>query len=104
MSDDDPFAEPTDTDKTIVNLRPGGRPPAAPPPASEPMAAPPPQAPAAQPRPAGGPQVVDVKQAGTGMNPLNAAASPLFALVGRIRNRAQHNNPETLRSSVVSEI
>ena len=38
------------------------------------------------------------------MNPLNAAASTLFSLVARIRNRAQHSNPDALRQSVVNEI
>ncbi|HEU0220610.1 MAG TPA: type IVB secretion system protein IcmH/DotU, partial [Paracoccaceae bacterium] len=47
---------------------------------------------------------VDLGQGATGMNPLNAAAAPLFALVGRIRNRAQHPNPEALRQAVVREI
>ncbi|MEM9784054.1 MAG: type IVB secretion system protein IcmH/DotU, partial [Pseudomonadota bacterium] len=40
----------------------------------------------------------------TGLNPLNAAAATLFSLVGRIRNRAQHANPEALRESVIAEI
>ena len=38
------------------------------------------------------------------MNPLNAAAATLFALVSRIRNRAQHPDPDALRRSVVAEI
>jgi type VI secretion system protein ImpK len=40
----------------------------------------------------------------TGMNRLNACAAPLFALASRIRNRAQHLDPEKLRQSVVAEI
>src|SRR5690606_7807955 len=40
----------------------------------------------------------------TGMNTLNACASPLFALISRIRNRAQHVDPDKLRTSVVSEV
>jgi type VI secretion system protein ImpK len=40
----------------------------------------------------------------TGANPLNAAASTLFALVSRIRNRAQHPDPDALRRSVVAEV
>lgn len=105
MSDDDPFAEASDTEKTVVNLRPGGRAaPAAPPPQAAP-AAPVQAAPAAPASPPPGqPQVVDLKLAGSGMNPMNAAAASLFALVGRIRNRAQHNNPDALRAAVVREI
>ena len=40
----------------------------------------------------------------TGMNKINAAAATLFSLVSRIRNRAQHMDPEKLRRSVVSEV
>ena len=40
----------------------------------------------------------------TGPNPLNAAAATLFALVSRIRNRAQHPDPDALRRSVVAEV
>jgi type VI protein secretion system component VasF len=40
----------------------------------------------------------------TGLNPLNASAATLFALVSRIRNRAQHADPDALRRSVVAEI
>ncbi len=40
----------------------------------------------------------------TGPNPVNAAAASLFALIGRIRNRAQHADPEELRRAVVAEI
>jgi type VI secretion system protein ImpK len=38
------------------------------------------------------------------MNALNKAASSLFALVARIRNRAQHADPAGLRQSVITEI
>jgi type VI secretion system protein ImpK len=38
------------------------------------------------------------------MNPLNAAASTLFSLNSRIRNRAQHMDPDALRRSVVAEV
>ncbi len=40
----------------------------------------------------------------TGMNTLNACAAPLFALIRRIRNRAQHVDPDKLRQSVVAEV
>ena len=40
----------------------------------------------------------------TGLNTINASASQIFALIGRIRNRAQHNDPAALRNSVVKEI
>lgn len=135
-NDDDPFAEPNDTEKTIVNLRPGGRAPAP----QQPAYAPPPQQGFGQPQPPpqqgfGQPQqgfgqqqqqgfgqqqppaqpvqpqmpqqparAAEASFALTGMNTLNAAASQIFALIGRIRNRAQHNDPAALRNSVVKEI
>ncbi|MGD9862259.1 MAG: type VI secretion system protein TssL, long form, partial [Pseudodonghicola sp.] len=40
----------------------------------------------------------------TGMNQLIACASTLFALISRIRNRAQHMDPDKLRQSVVAEV
>ncbi len=97
-NEDDPFAEPGDTEKTVVNLNPGGRKPDV-----TPAAPAQPSAPAATTPPATA-TAVDIQDASSGMNPLNAAAAPLFALVGRIRNRAQHNDPAALRNSVIREI
>jgi type VI secretion system protein ImpK len=112
MSQEDPFAEPDDGEKTVIRPNPGGRRPgvaAAAPPVSAPPAAPAAgrpadvtgapatQAPAAQSDGA-------IAGAMTGMNPLNASAATLFALVSRIRNRAQHPDPDALRRSVVAEI
>jgi type VI secretion system protein ImpK len=107
MAGKDPFAEPGDGERTVIRPNPGGRrpmpaAPAAPPP---PMAASPapgrdPAPPPATPR---APEDA-VAAAMTGMNPLNAAAATLFALVGRVRNRAQHPDPEALRKAVIGEI
>jgi len=95
MSEDDPFAEPNDTDRTVIRPNPGGRRPS--------VAAAPPQEPA--PRVEAAPRTDAKPEVGaTGMNPLNAAATTLFALVSRIRNRAQHADPEALRRSVVAEV
>lgn len=112
--DDDPFAEPQDTDKTVIRPNPGGRrasiadPNAVPPPAPDPAPPPAPDPQQAAPAPvveAVDPSVAAALEAGqTGLNPLNAAAATLFSLVSRIRNRAQHRDPEALRQSVVSEI
>lgn len=98
MNRDDPFAEPSDTERTVVNINPGGRRPPQ-------QAAPPQPGPAAAPPgpPPGAPQT-DLAQGATGLNPLNAAAAPLFSLIGRIRNRAQHPDPDALRENVVREI
>ncbi|MEM6939699.1 MAG: type IVB secretion system protein IcmH/DotU [Pseudomonadota bacterium] len=117
MSDNDPFAEPDDTDKTVIRPNPGGRrpaaasaaAPAAPAPIQEPMEAPvdamgipAAAAPAPQARTADGPQETEMVY--TGMNQLTAVAAPLFSLISRIRNRAQHMDPDKLRSSVVAEV
>ncbi len=139
MSNDDPFAEANDTEKTVIRPNPGGRltggypapqQPAAPPPQQpqqpygDPTAQPPAPGPAldsfgipapapaaqpaaaqaapgAAPRPQGGepPEIVI-----TGMNRINACAAPLFSLISRIRNRAQHMDPDKLRQSVVGEV
>ncbi|RMF37032.1 MAG: DotU family type IV/VI secretion system protein, partial [Alphaproteobacteria bacterium] len=102
MSRDDPFAEPSDTEKTVIQINPGGRRDA---PAAPAQPAAPAAAPQARPQPAtpSAPSL-DLGRFATGLNALNAAAAPLFALVGRIRNRAQHPNPDALRENVVREI
>jgi type VI secretion system protein ImpK len=125
MSDDDPFAEPDDTDRTVIRPNPGGRRPAAAPvpnPAAQPAPMAPqsgtssyddpagfgqqPVAPTPAPAPAAQPASADKSVASslTGMNPLNSAATTLFSLVSRIRNRAQHPDPEAMRRSVVAEV
>ena len=116
MNRDDPFAEPFDTDKTVIRPNPAGRRPTAPTPMPPPnqatqsgqerLATPPQnhgQGMASAP-PGSNVQDVPVAAGATGLNPLNAAASTLFSLVARIRNRAQHSNPAALRESVVAEI
>ena len=114
MSENDPFAEPSDTEQTVIKPNPLGR--RAAPPRVEPMV--PPEAPTAEtvgigvpPRAAAqaSPEAVrpsepSITHAMTGMNTLNACAAPLFALVSRISNRAQHPNPDNLRKSVVAEV
>ncbi len=120
MSDNDPFAEPDDTDKTVIKPNPGGRRTApaqpAPPqpqaqPAPDPAAPAPgadafgvPSAAAAQPSTSSGSTPEATELVMTGMNQLNACAAPLFSLISRIRNRAQHMDPDKLRESVVSEV
>ncbi len=124
MADEDPFAEPEDTDKTVIRPNPGGRRPVEPAspaaapaveavPAAEPVPSSksPPEdafgipAPAASPPRAGGKEgPPEVEMVLTGMNQLTACAAPLFSLVSRIRNRAQHMDPDKLRASVVSEV
>ena len=115
MSDNDPFAEPDDTDKTVIKPNPGGRrtPGAVPQPAAPEAGTDPLEIPAsaygvpqssAQRRPAASAGAQTAKMAMTGMNQLTACASTLFSLISRIRNRAQHMDPDKLRQNVVSEV
>ncbi len=119
MSDDDPFAEPDDTERTVIRPNPGGRRPAATPAPAAPAAQPATShddpagfgaaqaaAPSAAPATTAQPKVSDKSIASgmTGMNPLNASAATLFSLVSRIRNRAQHPDPDAMRRSVVAEV
>jgi len=111
MSSKDPFAEPDDPDRTIIKPNPGGRltPMGAPPqqqqpqqqPVQDPFGTPQPSAPGGRDGSATEPTV---EQGMTGMNRINAAGATLFSLVSRIRNRAQHMDPEKLRRSVVAEV
>lgn len=110
MNRHDPFAEPSDTDKTVIRPNPAGRRPAAPahlpPPGFQQPQSVSSPTPAPVPAPAHaavGPDIA-IGSVATGMNPLNAAASTLFSLVGRVRNRAQHSDPAALRESVITEI
>lgn len=115
----DPFAEPDDNERTVIRPNPGGRRPAAPtytPPAYEPGAPNPFGAPAPAYGSAPGAAPMGVPQqaprgpaepeaiALTGVNQIVALGTPLFALLGRIRNRAQHPDPEKLRQSVMAEV
>nr|WP_124088459.1 type IVB secretion system protein IcmH/DotU [Pseudogemmobacter humi] len=107
MDDDDPFAEPGDSDKTVIRPNPGGRRAGLAQPASAPQAYAEP-APAAVPASslAAPPPAADavLEDSLTGVNPLVASAGTLFALISRIRNRAQHPDPDALRRSVVGAV
>jgi len=102
MTIDDPFAEPADSERTIIRPNPGvpRRPvdPAAAQPSPAAAFAPaysaPRQAPPAQ---------IDLKPLAR-LNPLINAALPILDLVVQIKNRAVHNNVEHLRDRVVAEI
>ena len=117
MSDDDPFAEPDDGDRTVIKPNPGGRrtlPAATPAARSDAPASDAPSSEAhkpaygtphtRQPGRSEGSGEQDLEQGMTGMNGLNACAATLFSLVSRIRNRAQHMDPDELRRSVVAEV
>jgi type VI secretion system protein ImpK len=92
---DDPFAEPTDNDRTVIRPRPGGKAnaPAAP-------AAPPPRQAAPQPVVQAGPVPT------TGSNPLVAAAAPVLAAIIRIAGGrgGQGPNVDQLRRGMVEAV
>ncbi|MGC9271087.1 type IVB secretion system protein IcmH/DotU [Acidiphilium sp.] len=87
---DNPFAEPDDSDRTIIRPAPGGRRPPPPPPPSPPGGGggyePPP------PPPAGGAETLTF-----GSTPLLAAAAPLLQLLARLRNTLQPPDSGDLR-------
>ena len=90
---DNPFSEPEDDDRTIIRPIPGGRPAARP-------ATPdrPPQA-AAPARPLEGSDDIAL-----GAEPLLAAASPLLALMARLRNTVTQPDSGDLRERAVREV
>ena len=118
MANNDPFAEPDDNERTVIRPNPGGKRPAAPAGQSyggggqgggtQTYGTQAPQAEASQalgvPASAqrGAPEANAVAM--TGVNQLVAIATPLLSLVSRIRNRAQHMDPEKLRQSVMAEV
>lgn len=110
MADKDPFVEPDDSERTVIRPNPGGRRTPTPTPAQDTVE--PEQkedagfgVPASGAEGAGSASTSTSVEAGlTGMNRLNACATTLFSLVSRIRNRAQHLDPEKLRQSVVAEV
>ncbi len=106
---DDPFAEPDDSDKTVIRPAPGGRrapaQPAAVPPASGFGTAPPPRASAFDNAPmqaapvTGGAETIQF-----GLNPLIMAAAPLLQLLGRLRTTLSAPNVEDLRERTVRQV
>src|SRR6185437_1918461 len=95
MTIDDPFAEPGDSERTVIRPNPGGRRPAetiaaavAPPP-------PPVQVDRAKP--------VELLPLAS-LNPLVNAALPLLDLAVQLKNRAVNSNIEALRDRVIAEI
>ena len=96
MSDDNPFGEPDETERTIIRPSPGGRRPAAPERTVTPQAprdAPPPTDP-----------TVAAVLARSGLNPVVAAAAVLLGLASRIRGTPAQRDVEGLRDRVVREL
>jgi type VI secretion system protein ImpK len=97
MSDDNPFGEPDETEKTVIRPSPGGRRPA---PAERTMA---PDTGREAPPPPSDPNVAAVLTR-DGLNPVVAAASVLLGLASRIRGTATQRDIEGLRDRVVREL
>src|SRR5262245_44282396 len=97
MSDDNPFGEPDETEKTVIRPSPGGRRPM---PAERTVA--PDMRREASYAPAD-PTVAAVLTRG-GLNPVVAAASVLLGLASRIRGTSTQKDVEGLRDRVVREL
>jgi type VI secretion system protein ImpK len=95
MTIDDPFAEPGDAERTVIRPNPGGRRPADAAPVVTPAEPPPPPAAAAK-----SIALPPLEK----LNPLVNAALPLLDLAVQIKNRAVHNDVESLRDRVVAEV
>jgi type VI secretion system protein ImpK len=97
MSDDNPFGEPEETEKTVIRPSPGGRRPT---PSERTVA--PDAGREAQYAPAD-PAVAAVLSR-SGLNPLVAAAAVLLGLASRVRGTATQKDIEGLRDRVVREL
>ena len=113
MASDNPFAEPDDSDRTIIRPAPGGRrPAAAQPPGAQPPGGAPPRA---EPQPAPGsydpaPAFAAAGEPGSragfavGTSPLAIAAAPLLQLLARLGNTATAPDSGDLRERAVAEM
>lgn len=99
MSQDNPFAEPGDDDKTVIRPAPGGRARVEQRQAAAPVE-PSPLPPLAAPPAAGGAEAIPR----VGINPLAAAAAPLLDLVGRLRNTARPPEAGDLRERAIAAL
>ncbi|HET7884290.1 MAG TPA: type IVB secretion system protein IcmH/DotU [Acetobacteraceae bacterium] len=97
---DNPFAQPDDSDRTVIRPVPGGARRPAPEPSPPPLRADPPTARgAAAPIPAEGAETINF-----GLSPLIAAAAPLLQLMGRLRNTYSQPDPGELRERTIQQI
>src|SRR5262249_51159196 len=97
---DNPFAQPDDSDRTVIRPVLGGaRRQASEPPSSPPSRPEPPPARAAAPMPAEGAETISF-----GLNPLITAAAPLLQLMGRLRTTYSQPDPGELRERATQQI
>ncbi|MEA3273764.1 MAG: type IVB secretion system protein IcmH/DotU [Pseudomonadota bacterium] len=97
MSQDDPFFNPDDSDRTVIRPMPGGRRVGGPPPGGAPP--PPPREPGDE-----APRWIGELTAGSAANPLVRCAAPLLAVAGQLRNTLSHPDPAGLRNHLVREV
>jgi type VI secretion system protein ImpK len=106
---DNPFAEPDDSERTVIRPAPGGkRAPAAAAPTGQarpgaPWRPPEPATPATLATPASEPAELPEAVDG-GISPLTAAAAPLLQLLARLRNTLSQPDPADLRERAVREM
>ena len=100
MASDNPFAEPDDSDRTIIRPSPGGRRPAA----TLPPSAPPPNLPAPQLSSDEPGDRAALAALAVGNSPLAIAASPLIQLLARLGNTATAPDSGDLRQHAVAEM
>ncbi len=107
MTSDNPFAEPEDSDRTIIRPAPGGRRPTAAPPASvdstRGSAAPRRIAEDASRFAEGSPGWAE-ELPSVGPSPLAAAAAPLLQLLAKLRNTISQPDPSELRARAMGEV
>ncbi len=101
---DNPFAEPEDSDRTVIRPAPGGRRPAAAPAQAAPFAAPPSPPPLQAAQPAAAIPMDGAEKITFGLTPLVAAAAPLLQLLGRLRNTYSQPDPGDLRERAMQEM
>jgi type VI secretion system protein ImpK len=107
---DDPFAEPDDSDRTVIRPAPGGRRAAPPPPQQAPFQGGQqqgqqrPSAFETAPASAGAAPAAGAETIQFGLNPLIVAAAPLLQLLGRLRKTFSAPNVDDLRERTVRQV
>ncbi len=101
MSSDNPFAEPDDSDRTVIRPKPGGRRAGSAQPAGAATSPEPARAAVPEDMPS---TPVDRAALAVGATPLAIAAAPLLQLLGRLRNTATPPDAGDLRERAVAEM
>lgn len=96
MSQDDPFLTTENADRTVLRPTPGGRRP--------PGTAPAYPTPSAMGGAGDALPWSDLRQLGSGLNPLVRCASPLLVTAAQLRHTPSHGDPDGLRNRLVGQI